>query len=80
MRSLRASILRFFSLFRGRSDGEDFGAELEAHVAMHTDDGIRAGLTPREARRQALIHLGGAEQTRQIYRERRILPSLEPKP
>ena len=77
MRSLRASILRFFSLFRGRSDGEDFGAELEAHVAMHTDDGIRAGLTPREARRQALIHLGGAEQTRQIYRERRILPSLE---
>jgi predicted permease len=44
---------------------------------MHTEDGIRAGLTPQEARRQALIHLGGAEQTRQAYRERGTLPILE---
>jgi hypothetical protein len=29
------------------------------------------------ARRQALIRLGGAEQTRQAYRERRTLPWLE---
>ena len=49
----------------------DFDAELESHVAMHTEDGIRAGLAPEEARRQALIRLGGAEQTRQAYRERR---------
>ena len=39
--------------------------------------GIRNGLTPVEARRQALIRLGGAEQTRQAHRERRTLPSLE---
>ena len=44
---------------------------------MHTDDGIRAGLSPEEARRQALIHLGGAEQTRQAHRERRTVPWLE---
>jgi hypothetical protein len=55
----------------------DFAAELESHVALHTDDGIRAGLTPAEARRQALIRLGGAEQTRQAHRERRTLPWLE---
>ena len=44
---------------------------------MHTEDGIRAGLTAEEARRQALIRLGGAEQTRQAQRERRTLPVLE---
>ena len=59
---------------RGR---DDFEAELASHVAMHIDDGIRAGLSSEEARRQALIRLGGAEQTRQAYRERRGLPWLE---
>ena len=44
---------------------------------MHTEDNIRAGLRPAEARRQALIRLGGAEQTRQSFRERRTLPWLE---
>ena len=34
-------------------------------------------MSPEEARRQALIRLGGAEQTRQAYRERRTLPWLE---
>jgi predicted permease len=64
-------------MFRGRRADSEFAAELEAHVALHTEDGIRAGLTREEARRQALIRLGGAEQTRQAYRERRGLPALE---
>jgi predicted permease len=51
--------------------------ELESHVAMDIDDGVRAGLSPEEARRQALIRLGGAEQTHQAYRERRGLPWME---
>ncbi len=55
----------------------DFDAELESHVAMHIEDGVRAGLTPEEARRQALIKLGGAEQTRQAYRDRATLPPME---
>jgi predicted permease len=56
---------------------DDFDAELEAHVAMHTEDGVRTGLSPEEARRQALIKLGGAEQTRQAYREGRGFVWLE---
>jgi predicted permease len=64
-------------MFHPRHGNADFDAELESHVAMHTEDGIRAGLTPEEARRQALICLGGMEQTRQAYRERRTLPWLE---
>jgi len=49
----------------------DFDAELEAHVAMDTEAGIKAGLDAREARRQALVRLGGAEQARQGHREHR---------
>ena len=60
----------------GRTQG-DFDAELESHVAMHVDDGVRAGLSPEEARRQALIKLGGEEQARQAYRERATLPPME---
>src|SRR5271163_587111 len=77
MGKLRAFNLRLRGHFRGRGADDDFAAELEAHVTLHTDAGIRAGLTPEEARRQALIHLGGAEQTRQAHRERRTLPWLD---
>ena len=77
MSSLRAGWLRLKALFRQERAEDDFSAELEAHVEFHTEDGIRAGLTRKEARRQALIRLGGAEQTRQAYRERATLPGLE---
>jgi predicted permease len=77
MHTLRAFGLRLLALFHSRRSGDDFAAELESHVALHTDDGIRGGLTPEEARRQALIRLGGAEQTRQAHRERRTLPWLD---
>ncbi len=77
MGKLRAFGLRLRGLFRGRGSDDDFTAELEAHVTLHTDAGVCAGLTPEEARRQALIHLGGAEQTRQVHRERRTLPGID---
>ncbi|MGO9337921.1 MAG: ADOP family duplicated permease [Terracidiphilus sp.] len=76
MRKLRAFFFRLSGAFRRRTD-QDFAAELASHVALHTEDGVRNGLTPAEARRQALIRLGGAEQTRQAYRERSRLPWFE---
>jgi predicted permease len=74
---LRALWMRLTAVLRPRSGEDDFQDELASHIAMHTDDGIRAGLTPEDARRQALIRLGGAEQTRQAWRERTTLPPLE---
>ena len=77
MRTLRAIALRLCGLFRSPRAEQDFVEELESHVALHTDAGVRTGLSQTEARRQALIRLGGAEQTRQAHRERRTLPWLE---
>jgi len=77
MHKFRAFTLRLRGLFPSRNSDADFAAELESHVALDTDAGIRAGLSAEEARRQALIRLGGAEQARQAHRERRTLPWLE---
>jgi predicted permease len=74
MRKLRALWMR---LTRADQARNEFDAELDSHISMHVDQGVRAGLTPAEARRQALIRLGGAEQTRQAYRDRATVPPLE---
>ncbi|SPE21654.1 conserved membrane hypothetical protein [Candidatus Sulfotelmatomonas gaucii] len=76
-RRFRAICSRFAGLLHMDHGNDDFTAELESHVAMDVDDGIRTGLAPDEARRQALIRLGGLEQTRQTFRERRSLPWVE---
>jgi predicted permease len=55
---------------RRRAREREFSAELESHVDMHIADNVRAGMTHDEARRQALLALGGVEQTKERYRER----------
>ena len=61
MQKLRALWMRLGGLMSGRTNAgraeQDFAAELESHIDLHTEDGIRAGLTPDEARRRALIKL-----------------------
>jgi putative ABC transport system permease protein len=74
MRKLRAFLLR---LLRAGRTKHEFEAELESHVALDTSAGVRAGLSEQEARRQALIRLGGAEQARQSYCDRATLPLVE---
>jgi len=50
---------------------------LESHLQLHIEDNLRAGMTPEAARRDALMKLGGIEQTKENYRDRRSLPALE---
>ena len=60
---------------RRRSERE-LSAEIESHLQLHIDDNIRAGMTPAEARRRAVIALGGVEGTKEAYRDRRGLPGV----
>jgi predicted permease len=76
MRSIKALWLRFHGVFV-RKKAIEFDAELESHIAMDSDDAIRAGLSKEEAHRQAVLRLGGAEQTRQAFRDRATLPPVE---
>jgi predicted permease len=77
MKPLRAFMLRLFGFIRRNKHDKEQNAELESHIQMHIDDNLRSGMTQAEARRDALIKLGGVEQTRQAYRERGTLPSIE---
>jgi predicted permease len=77
MGKLQALGKRVWATFARVDPNGEFDEELEAHVALDTERGVRNGLTREEARRQALIRLGGAEQVRNAYRERRGLPGLE---
>ena len=77
VRQMRAWLVRLAGLFnKGRRERE-MAEELESHLRMHIDDNLRAGLDAAEARRQALIKLGGLEQVKESYRDRGGLPAIE---
>jgi predicted permease len=77
MRSLRAWFLRLSGLFRKDRSDRELAAEIENHLRLHIEDNLRAGMSPEAARRDALIKLGGLEQTKETIRERRGLPLVE---
>ena len=76
MRSVRAWISRVFGAFGSSQADRAFNAELESHLQLHIDDNIRSGMSRAQARRAALIALGGLAQTAEAYRDRRGLPTL----
>jgi predicted permease len=51
--------------------------EIENHIQMQAEENQRAGMAPQEARRRAILKMGGLERTRQAYRERDTLPLIE---
>ena len=77
MNPLRAFCSRLISLFRRTTHDADLAAELDSHLALHIDDNLRAGMSPEEARRQALIKLGGLDQTKESVRAQRGFPWLD---
>src|SRR6266568_2952537 len=77
MRRLRVWFLRLAGLFNKERRDRELAEELESHLQMHIEDNLRRGMTLEEARREALMKLGGIEQTKESYRDRRGLPMLE---
>jgi predicted permease len=55
----------------------DFDEELASHLAMLTDDNIRRGMSPDDARRAARLRLGAAASLKEQHREARGLPGLD---
>jgi predicted permease len=77
MRILRAWFLRVAGLFGRELRDRELSAEMESHLELHFEDNLGRGMSPAEARREAIMKLGGVEQTKENYRERRGLPLLE---
>jgi predicted permease len=51
--------------------------EMQAHLDAQADDNLRAGMTPKEAQRQARIKFGSAEAVRETCHAERGLPFIE---
>jgi predicted permease len=77
MRRLRAWFSRLGAVFGRPRRERELSAEMESHLQLHIEDNLRAGMSPAGARREALMKLGGVEQTKENYRERRGLPIFE---
>jgi predicted permease len=68
--STRARYFIRQSLFR-RAPQSELDEELEFHLEQAIELNLAAGMTPEEARRQALIGFGGLERTREQCHEQR---------
>jgi predicted permease len=75
--TLRQSVQRFLSFFRGKQLDKDLQAEMYVHLEMAIEENLRNGMSPEEARRRALIDFGGAQQATEQYRDSRGLPFLD---
>jgi putative ABC transport system permease protein len=66
-----ASRLRFLLSRRAQSDQADLDEELQFHLRQSIDRKIAAGLTAKQAQREAALEFGGLEQAREeTYRQR----------
>jgi len=77
MRALRRFFRRLSSWATTQRADNRLRAEIEEHLACQTADNIRSGLSPSEARRQAVLKFGAVEAIKESYRKKRGLPLLE---
>jgi predicted permease len=74
---LRTFGSRVFGLFCKHNLENDLDTELRAHLESLTEENVRRGMTPEEARYAARREFGGFEQTKELYRKQRALPFSE---
>ena len=73
----RRVLARIYSFFRKPPLDADFEAEIAAHIELAVAENIERGLTPFEARRQALVRFGGIDLAKYQQREARGIMRLD---
>jgi predicted permease len=77
MRVLRRFLMRLSnSATRHRAD-ERLQEEIAEHLALQTEENLRAGMRSGEARRQAVLKLGAPETIREKHHTEQSLPFIE---
>ncbi len=77
MKSLRRLSIRLSNLVTKRSADQRLQEEIAEHLAFQTEENVRAGMPPAEARRQAALKLGSAEAIREQHHAEQSLPFFE---
>jgi predicted permease len=69
--------LRLRSLFRRRQADQELDQELRYHVKQKTAQNLAKGMSPQEARRAALLEMGGIEKRKEECRDTRRVTWLQ---
>src|SRR5882762_381187 len=77
MKSLRRFFNRVVNSAARREHDDRLKEEIAEHIALQTEENLRAGLALVEARRQAMLKFGGVEAMKQDYRAERGLLFVE---
>src|SRR5271168_4344304 len=77
MRFLRRFFIRLSNFTTGRRADQRLREEMAEHVALQTEENLRAGMPPVEARRQAALKLGAAQAIREQHHAEQGLPLAE---
>jgi predicted permease len=77
MGAIREALNRVLSFFHKPQRDSDLDAELQSHIDLATEENLRNGMSPEEARRRALVRIGGVQQAKEQQREARGLPWLD---
>lgn len=67
MKRLKRLFTRLLNFTIRRRDDDRLHEEIEAHIALQTEENIRAGISPAEARRQARLKFGGVATVTEDY-------------
>jgi predicted permease len=77
MGALRRGVSRISSFVLKHGLDADLEAEIASHIALATEENLRRGMNPAEARRQALVRFGGMDTVKDQHREARGLMQLD---
>jgi len=77
MKRIRALFSRMAGLFGNTRRERELADEIDSYLQMRVEDNLRAGMTPLQARREAMLEIGGVEKAKQAYRERSTLAVVE---
>jgi macrolide transport system ATP-binding/permease protein len=77
MRALRRFLARVSNLAPARRRDERLREEMEEHIALQTEENLRAGMAQEEARRNALLRFGAMGAVREQYHAEEGLPLIE---
>ena len=77
MRTLKRFFNRLRSFATAQQAEQRLQAEIEEHLALETARNLRAGLSPADAHRQAILKFGTVQAIRESYRDQRGLPFVE---
>jgi predicted permease len=77
MRFLRRLFIRLSNFATGRRADQRVREEIAEHLALQTEENLRAGMSPAEARRQAALKLGAVQAIREQHNAEQSFPLAE---